>query len=200
VWEGKKLWYPSRDDAPVTWQARLADGAKVAADGDDVVQMASSAYVYFTDEYGKSRVYAPTGGTGDYTSDDLLGDGEDPYTLHGIGAPATFTVNTPGTTADAALQIGRLWLADLNAPKRSGQIVLQGYVRHPTEGPVPCWRVRAGDSVVVTDRIGDTARPIVSTSYDHTTRTNTVTLEAGPLFRLDGLVQRLAVSVGVVNQ
>jgi hypothetical protein len=199
VWDNRTFYYPDKDEAPVVWQARLADGAKVAADGDDVVQMASSAYVYFTDEYGRSRVYAPTGGNGDYTSDDLLGDGTDPYSLHGIDAPQTFTINTPIPAADA-LQIGRLWLAENNAPKRSGQIVLQGYVQHPTEGKVPSWRVRAGDSIIVTDRVGDTARPIVATSYDHQSRTNTVTLEAGPLFRLDGLVQRLAVMVGAVNQ
>jgi hypothetical protein len=65
---------------------------------------------------------------------------------------------------------------------------------------VPSWRVRGGHSSAVPDRVGDTARPIVATSYDHQSRTNTVTLEAGPLFRLDGLVQRLAVMVGAVNQ
>ena len=199
VWENRKFWYVDDSTTGTVWQARLSDGAKVSQDGDDVVQLASSVYVQFPDEYGIQRVYAPTGGVGDYTSSLLLGDGTDPYTTHGINAPMTLTLSS-NTTAAGALQIGQAWLAENNAPKRSGQFQIQGLTRHPTEGLVPSWRIRAGDYIQLTDLPDSPPYPIVSTAYDHNTRTNTVTLQANPLFRLDSLVQRLAVSVGVINQ
>jgi hypothetical protein len=199
VWEDREFTIVSPDPQRLTWQARLSDGAEVSLEGDDVVQLASAAYVYFTDVDGRDRVYGPTGAEFcDYTSDLLLGDGYDPYTDHGINAPITFKLSTPATPAQA-LQIGRIWLAEQNAPTRSGQIKISGLVEHPTEGKVPCWRVRAGDHVQIMDRVGDTPRKIVSTSYDHASRSVTCTMQSGPLFRIEGLLARLGVEIGILG-
>lgn len=199
VWEDREFTIVNPDPNRLTWQARLADGASPSLEGDDVVQLASSAYVYFTDVDGKDRIYGPTGAEFcDYTSDLLLGDGYDPYTDHGINAPITFRLSTPATPAQA-LQIGRIWLAEQNAPTRSGQIKISGLVEHPTEGRVPSWRVRAGDYVQIMDRVGDVPRKIVSTSYDHPSRTVTCTMQSGPLFRIEGLLARFGVEIGVLG-
>jgi len=199
VWDDRTFTMVNPDPDRLTWQARLSDGDEVGLEGDDVVQLASSAYVYFTDVDGRARIYGPTGATGcDYTSDLLLGDGSDPYTQHGIDAPITFTLSTPATP-DQALQVGRIWLAEHNTPTRSGQIVIRGLVEHPTEGKVPCWRVRAGDHVQIMDRVGDLPRKIVATSYDHSSRSVTCTTQAGPLFRIEGLLARFGVEIGILG-
>lgn len=203
VWEDRTFSMVSPDPLTLTWNARAygADAnAKVTAEGDDVVQLASSAYVFYEEPYtGRQKVYGPTGAEYcDNTSDYLLGGADDPYSLHGIDAPITLKLSFPASD-NAALQIGRIWLAENNAPKRSGEIVISGMVDHPTEGPVPCWRMRAGDYIRLVDRNGDVARKIVSTSYSHQTRTVTCTLQAGPLFHLDSLMQRIGVEVGVLG-
>ena len=202
VWEDRVFSMVSPDPVNLTWNARVygqGSNAKVKAEGDDVLQMASSAYVFYSDPWGRPKVYGPTGGLFcTSTSDYLLGDGSDPYSLQGIDAP--LTLNVPDRITDeAALQIGRIWLAEQNAPTRSGTIDISGFIDHPTEGPVPCWRMRAGDYIRLVDRTGDIPRKIVSTSYNHQSRTVTCTLQAGPLFRVEGLLQRLGVQAGILS-
>lgn len=202
VWEDREFTIVNPDPNRLTWNARVygqGANAKVNFEGDDVIKLASSCYVFYQDEYGRSRVYGPTGADfADNTSDLLLGDGLDPYTLHGIDAPLALTLSDP-VPDHAALEIGRVWLAEQNAPVRSGQITVSGFIGHPSEGDVPCWRVRAGDFVRLVDRTGDVARKVVSTQYDHQTRTNTLTMQSGPLFRAEGLLARLAVQAGVLG-
>jgi hypothetical protein len=159
VWENKHVLLPRPDEPPVIWEARLADGAKVGADGEDVVQLASSAYVYFTDEYGRPRVYAPTGGTGDYTSDDLLGDGT--RRVHAARHQRPDHVHDEQPVHRQPTRCRSAGYGSPSSTPRSTpvQITLAGFVRHPTEGLVPSWRVRAGDSIIVTDRSGRRAPP-----------------------------------------
>jgi hypothetical protein len=59
--------------------------------------------------------------------------------------------------------------------------------------------VRAGDYIRISDRAGDAPRKIVTTSYDHSSRTLTATVGQGPLYRLDGLLQRVAVRQGTLG-
>ena len=200
VWEDREFTRVNPDPQRLTWNVRLGSGIDVGLEGDDVVELASSAYVYYTDQYGVEKVYGPTGATGcTLTSDYLLGDGSDPYTQQGIDAPLVVELTDVHTDA-LALQVGMARLAENNAPQRSGEIKISGMVDHPTEGPVPCWKVRAGDYLQITDKPGgDAPRKIVQTRYDHATRTVTCTVGSGPLYRLDGLLARMGVRAGVLG-
>lgn len=197
VWEDRTFTMQNPDPQRLTWEARLDEGAQVQLEGEDAVKYASGVYVFYEDQWGRSKVYGPTGATNcDLTSDALLGDGSDPYSAHGISAPMTVSLDSPAPD-DIALQLGTVLLAENNAASRSGQIKLSGMVRHPREGLVPCWRVRAGDYLQITDKIGDEPRKIVQTSYSHADRSVTCTVANGPLYRADALLARVAVRTGV---
>lgn len=198
VWEDRTFTIVKPDPQRLTWNARQAeDGAKLVNEGDDAVKFASAMYVRYEDQWGQPRVYGPTGATDcTLTSDRLLSDGSDPYTQQGIAAPMTVTLDSPAPD-DIALELGAVLLAENNAATRSGQVKLSGYVEHPTEGKVPCWRVRAGDYLHVADLLDDTPRKIVNTTYNHQERSVTCTVANGPLYRADALLARIAMSLGI---
>jgi hypothetical protein len=67
---------------------------------------------------------------------------------------------------------------------------LRGRVRHPTEGQVPVWRIRAGDYVRVGDHPNDSPRRVISTRYSHQNRE--VSLEIGNTSaKLEAIMERL---------
>jgi hypothetical protein len=68
-----------------------------------------------------------------------------------------------------------VWLQERSLASRRGQVTLTGTSRHPTEGSVPVWRVRAGDWISIADHPASDPRKIIETSYNHGTRTVTCT-------------------------
>lgn len=200
VYEGPRgykggLFFRAPDASRLTWQARLADGAKLSLEGDDATaDIINGMVVRYTDFYGKQKVYAPTGySPADNTSADLLDSSEtNPVNSHGLGNKYGLLELSNPTSDDAALQIGSAALAQKLTPRRRGSITLTGTVRHPTEGMVPVWRVRAGDWIVVTDRTDDVVRQITDTTYDHESRTLTATIGGTPQ-RLDAIMERIGI-------
>jgi hypothetical protein len=63
-------------------------------------------------------------------------------------------------------------------------MTLTGYGIHPTAGPMPAWKLRAGDWVRVGDLPADDPRRIIATSYDGETQTTSLTTAAKRSTRL----------------
>jgi hypothetical protein len=165
----------------LTWEARLGDGAKLSLEGDSDAGTFNGVVVMYQDPYGKQRVVGPTGySPADSTSADLVDSTEsNPANQHGLRRYGLLQVSSSQTDT-SAIQLGRVWLAEQQLPSRRGSIILTGRVRHPTEGDVPVWRVRAGDWIRVSDRPGDVAREITSTDYDDDSQTVTCSVGGMP--------------------
>ena len=199
VWEDRTFSIQNPDPERLCWRVRKSENADIMAEGEDAVKYASSIFVFYEDQWGQRRVYGPTGATDCTRTDDrLVGDGSDPYSAHGVAAPMSVTLDSP-CADDIALELGAALLAENNAASRSGTVKISGYVEHPTEGKVPCWRVRAGDYLQVTDLPGDVPRKIVQTKYNHQDRSVDCTVANGPLYRLDALVARMAVNLSILG-
>ena len=196
VFDNKTFKYWSvNESAATTWEARLADGARLALEGQDTTELYNSVVVKYVDVDGVVRAVGPTWATNvDYTDADLEITG-DVATAHGIRRCYVLQLSgqIPNSDADGsrpAVQIGKLWLAEQSLPQRRGSITLSGQVKHPTEGMVPVWRIRAGDFILVSDRPGDVAREITAADYDHESRT--VTLAVGGLpFKVEAMLDML---------
>jgi hypothetical protein len=79
-----------------------------------------------------------------------------------------------------ALQFGRMKLADSNQAKEAGTITVQGHIRDRAGHWQPVWKVRAGDTVAITDFPNARPRLIVETSYDHSSYTLNMSVDSPP--------------------
>lgn len=196
VWEDKTFYY-TQPGTGVEWQARIGDGAQLSLEGDSAEQIINGVVVSYADG-GVSKLAGPPG-SGCDVEDSALGDtaSDNPVNSHGIPRRWQMLPISFPTTDAGAVELGAIYLAQTNLASRKGTVTLRGHVRHPTEGMVPVWRVRAGDSVVITDRAGDTARRIISTNYSHNGRE--ITLDCGTTpNKLDALLQRLTVGTSTL--
>ena len=99
------------------------------------------------------------------------------------------------STAAGATQVGSVFLQAQKELDSSGQASLVGHVQNSSGVYYPAWAVRAGDTITFTDSSSPTvARRIVSTSYNHGSRTNTIQLSQPP-DAMDALLQRLSLVI-----
>jgi hypothetical protein len=196
VWEDKTFYYQPAGTG-TEWLARIGDGASLSLEGDTAEQIINGVVVAYQDN-GVQKYAGPTGSGLDVTSASLVdADVNNPATEHGITKWVVLSISVPTTDA-GAVQLGAIYLAERNLASRRGQMTLKDMARHPQEGMVPVWRIRAGDTVKLTDRPGDPARRIVETSYSHSTRTVVLTLDS-TAHKLDALIERLAVVTGALT-
>jgi hypothetical protein len=90
----------------------------------------------------------------------------------------------------AAAQIGRIALAEFNLPKAPGTITVTGHIKDRAGHWQQGWRVRAGDTVAITDHPNDRPRLVTETTWDHDSKTLTISVE-GPAHRLDAVLDRI---------
>lgn len=193
VWEDKTFYYQGAGTG-VEWQARIGDGASLSLEGDTGEQIINGVVVSYQDN-GTQKYAGPTGSGLDVTSASLAdSDVDNPATTHGLKKWAVLPISVPTTDA-GAVELGALHLAERNLASRRGQMTVRGQVRHPKEGMVPVWRMRAGDTIKLTDRPGDPARRIIETSYSHANYALTATLDS-TAHKLDALIERWIVSAG----
>jgi hypothetical protein len=72
--------------------------------------------------------------------------------------------------AAQALLLGQAALADRNRAKTPGTITTTGYIRDRAGNPQPVWKVRAGDTIAITNFPNDAPRLIVETDYNDETK------------------------------
>jgi hypothetical protein len=180
VYDGS-FFYRSSDPADLTWQARLSDGARLDLEGETAEQIFNGVFVTYQDPGGQRKTVGPPGATADAT-DSALADtsASNPVNAWGISRRWGMLEIPEVTTLAGATQLGAIWLGQHAAPQRRGTLTLTGTVRHPTEGDVPVWRVRAGDYISIADHPADVPRRIIETRYTHGGRQISLNLDNTP--------------------
>jgi hypothetical protein len=143
-----------------------------------------------------TKVAGPEGSDSDVESSDLQRtEATNPVNAHGIPRKwGQLQVSFP-THDDGAVQLGKVWLDEQDLPQRRGSITLEGSLAHPTQGLRPAWAPRAGDFVRIADHPPDVARRITQTSYDHSSRSLSLTVD-NSASRIEPILERIGVSSG----
>jgi hypothetical protein len=194
VYDNKTLQYEPVDMSDYDWEVRLSDpGVTVDLQGDSSDNLANGIVVTYTDVAKSTiNVLTPT----DYP--DLADISPDnPVNAHGLTKWTELTLSTP-TTQDGALQIGRAALAEYNQAKSPGTISVQGHIRDRQGHYHPCWRVRAGDRIAITDHPNDRPRLVAETDYQHDSRTISIAVDSS-FKRLDAVLDRLSTALSAAN-
>lgn len=187
VWDSKRVVFAPYNLADADWEIRTRDpGVEFSPQGDSVDDLFNGVIIEYSDVL--------TGRTERLTPDvhpDLADDAdENVWGLNGLQAWKTIQLSTPQTT-NQALEIGRAALADTLRPKQPGAITVRGHLRDRVGNWQQGWKVRAGDTVMLTDFPNDMPRLITETSWDDETKTLTLTLDA-PASTLDAFMDRQA--------
>jgi hypothetical protein len=191
VWEDKTLHFGPSDRTDYDWEVRLSDfGVKVDQQGDTTDSLANGVIVDYQNVVtgAKDTLYP------DAYTDLQDSNPNNPANRAGIQRwPLKLSLSSP-TTTDAALQIGRAALAEYNQPKAPGTINITGHVRDRAGHWQQGWKVRAGDTIAITDHPNDAPRLITETSWDHDNKELTVTTDSANM-RLDAVLDRVGVAL-----
>lgn len=194
-WQDRTVTWAPVDLTDYDWEIRLGDpGTTTTLQGDTVDQLANGITVSYQDlQTGTARWVTPV-------DEPLLADstatnpanrwGEQIWTNLDLSAPCT---------RDDAIQIGRAALTEFNQPRSPGTITVTGHVRDRAGAWQPCWKVRAGDRVVISDSLSLSDRPrlIGETSYQHPGRLTLSTETTLP--RVDAYLDRLSASLSAAG-
>lgn len=195
VYDDRVFFYRMPSADRLTWEARLSEGAHISLEGDQAGDLANGVIVQYTDPVKGSRTVGPTGASTDDTSASLTDTAAtNVANMHGYSRKWPRLDISQTTTLAGATQLGAAWLALNKIPQRKGQITLTGLVRHPTEGRVPAWRVRAGDYIRISDHPADVPRRIVETTYDHDQGRVTCSVGSGA-DTLSAILERIGVAI-----
>jgi len=200
VWDDKKFYWQPWDPDRLTWNVSVAGGAKWSPAGRQAETLLNGVIVSFTDSTGISRTAGPPGSGCDYEDAALQdSDPNNPYTRRGRRRWGTLSVGFPLAYGSTAVQVGAVFMAESKFPQRSGTLVLhpkeEGHIpelQHPTMGQLPVWSMRAGDYAQLSDWPEPEPFRVISTDYDHDSKTLTAQLDTGSA-RLSGILERVGV-------
>lgn len=190
VWENKTLTFEPADRTDYDWEVRLSDfGVGVSLQGDSTEDLANGMIVEFTNvTTGAKDVLTP-----DVYTDLTDPTPDNPVNTHGLTRWQKISLSSP-TTTDAAVQIGKSALAEFNSPKAPGTITVNGHLRDRAGHWQQGWKVRAGDTIAITDHPNDSPRLITETSWDHSSKQLTVTVDSTAK-RLDAVLDRIGLAL-----
>lgn len=175
-----------------SWRARVGP-AQLQDNGPNVSRIWNSVIVQYTDVSGVTQTVGPPG-SGAWTTSTLLQDTDPLNPANQAGLKRWALVQAGTSTAAAAIQTGSVFLQAQKELDSSGQASLVGHVMDISGVWWPAWCVRAGDSIAFIDASDTSPRRIVSTSYEHSTRTNTIQLDQPP-DAMDALLARLGLVI-----
>lgn len=191
VWENKRLHFRPYDLTDYTWEIRTDDpGTSFSPQGPSTEDLFNGTVVTYTDLLtGIRNVLTPD-------DHEELADtsSTNPWNQHGIAHWDEITLSTP-TLEQSALNLGAAALADRNRPKTPGTITVRGYIRDRAGNPQPTWKVRAGDTIAITNFPNDTPRLIVETDYDDEQKQIRIGVDK-PFQLLDAYLDRVGNALG----
>lgn len=160
AWENRQVEYRPFDLSSFDWEVQAGiDGVEVETQGVTVEDAFNGVIVQFTGFDGADQIITP----------DQAEDLQDPdpaiaANQWGERAWTTLQLSNP-QTPDGAIQIARMYLADLNRPKFPSTITVPGHIRDRNGRWQPAWRVRANQTISVRNHPNDRPRLITSTSW-----------------------------------
>jgi hypothetical protein len=175
VWEdGRVDWLPF-NLADYDWQVRMGEDASVSLQGPSTDSFYNGIVVRYDDVItGRREALTP-----DSHPELQDTDPNNPWNQRAIERWAEIDLTYPHTTS-GALQAGRAALGSGNRAKNPGSIMSTGYVRDRAGNKQPGWKVRAGDTVAITNHPNDAPRLIHATAWDDTAKTQTMSVDAPP--------------------
>lgn len=176
VWEGKRVVFEPYDLTDWDWEIRTDDqGTTFAPQGPSIDSLFNGIVVIYNDVLtGVRNVLTP-----DVYSE--LSDSSDsnPWNQWRIDHFDEVSLSTP-TTAAQALQMGRARLGDTNTPKNPGTISVTGHLKDRAGHWQQGWKVRAGDTIRITNFPNDQPRLVHEATWDGDTKTLTLAVDAPP--------------------
>lgn len=196
AWEDGKIQFEPADLSKTDWVVRTDDlGVTMDLQGDSVDEFANGIVVSYTDVAERAQVLWPKDpATGTVLNSALLDeDPNNPANREGIDRwPVVLELSNPAT-ANGALQLGRVALAEFNRAKAPGTInVSGGYIMDEQSNFQPSYKVRAGQTLSITDLPNESPRLITATSWSED-GTLSITLEQPPS-RVDAVLARFAIA------
>jgi hypothetical protein len=194
VWEGPTFYLTPLGYGGRYWQARVRE-AQLQETRPQVDRIYNGVIVTFTDATGITRAVGPPGSGCQYTDPSL----QDPDPTNAATAAGLLRYSPPlalGTSSLAiAVQAGARYLNELKQRTTAGQAQIVGHVEDAMTGTFqPAWLIRAGDWISFVDASDISYRHIVSTSYDDSSKTNTLSLDSPP-DDMQALLERMNVAI-----
>jgi hypothetical protein len=191
VWDNRQLVYRPYDLTDYDWEIRTDDpGTTFSPQGPSTEDLFNGIAVTYTDPL----TGVPDTLTPDTTSALSDTSTSNPWNQHGIAKWNEITLSSP-TLAAQASSLGQAALADSNRPRTPGTITVRGYIRDRAGNKQPCWKVRAGDTISITNFPNDSPRLIVETDYDDESKQVRLSIDR-PFALLDAYLDRLANGLG----
>jgi hypothetical protein len=199
VWEGPTFYMNPRGERGNKWKARVGP-SQLQETGPQISRQWNGVCVQYTDVAGQTRMVGPPGFAGGEAATEDSGllntDPENPLNELGIRKWALLKMGT--TTLEGAKTVGRIFLREQGEMETSGQATLTGYVESEQSITYPAWMVRAGDTIRFVDASDTSPRRIVNTSYDDSSKANTIQLDQPPE-TMQALLERLSVAISNVT-
>jgi hypothetical protein len=185
-----------RGERGTEWRARTGP-AQLQNTGAQISNLWNGLIVQWTDVTGVNRTVGPPGSDCNWTDPSLIDlDPGNPANQAGIRRWGLLTLGT--ATKATAVQIGQLFLQEQKQLNTAGQAALTGHVQDSHGVLWPAWKVRGGDTIRFTDSQITTPRRIVSTSYDDSTKVNTIQLDQPP-DPVQALLQRMSIVLSTIG-
>jgi hypothetical protein len=190
VWDNRTLTFKPYDLTDYDWEIRTDDpGITFSPQGPSTDSLFNGIAVTYTDPLtGAANRITPE-------TDSTLADTStaNPWTAHSRQHWDEIALSTPTLAAQAA-QLGVAALADRNRPKTPGTITVTGYIRDRAGNPQPVSKVRAGDTIKITN-FNDVIRLIVEADCDDERKTVSLSIDK-PFALLDAYLDRLSNAIG----
>jgi hypothetical protein len=187
VWEDRTVEFRPYDMTNYVWEVRTDDpGTRFDWQGRSTEDLFNGIVVTYTDlSTGIKNTLTPLTNPelGDTNPDNL-------WNQIGMNRWDEISLSTP-TLAAQAIKIGQSSLVARNRPKTPGTITAQGYIRDRVGNPQPVWKVRAGDTISITNFPDDTPRLIHEATYNDQDKTLQMSVDA-PASDMDAEFDRVA--------
>jgi hypothetical protein len=199
VWEDRKLFYQPAGTG-TEWHARQADGAQLQLEGDNASELYDRVFVSYDDvATGRHKIAGWPGSGFDVEAASLIDTNLDNPVVANLKSPRAMRIDLSfPTTDDGAVELGTAALDEARLAARSGTITLTGTVKDAGGVAQPVSAVRAGDTVRMMDLPNDAPRRIVETTYSHSNRQISLTINSSSS-RLQALIERLIVGTGLLT-